>query len=65
MKVDVEGMEMAILPDMVYSGALTVVDNLHIEFHPHVAKLDTREEVEMMVGAVQVQVHIVHKRMCM
>ena len=34
MKLDVEGMEMELVPDLVMSGALSHVDNIYIEWHP-------------------------------
>ena len=32
-QVDIEGAELKILPDMVMTGALQHVDNLHMEWH--------------------------------
>jgi len=34
MKLDVEGMEMELVPDLVMSGALSHIDNIYIEWHP-------------------------------
>ena len=33
MQADIEGAELKILPDMVMTGALRHVDNLHMEWH--------------------------------
>lgn len=33
MKLDVEGMEIEILTDLIHSGALRHLDNVHIDFH--------------------------------
>ena len=33
MKLDVEGLEIEILADLIHSGALRHLDNVHIDFH--------------------------------
>ena len=33
MKLDVEGLEIVILTDLIHSGAIKHLDNVHIEFH--------------------------------
>ena len=33
LQADIEGAELKILPDMVMTGALRHVDNLHMEWH--------------------------------
>ena len=39
MKLDVEGRELEVIPDMVTSGALAAVDNVHVDW--------TREATEL------------------
>ena len=34
MKIDVEGKELDILPDILVSGAIQHIDNMFVEFHP-------------------------------
>ena len=33
MKLDVEGLELEILADLIHSGAIKHLDNVHIEYH--------------------------------
>ena len=46
-QADIEGAELKILPDMVMTGALQHVDNLHMEWHG-VASYRTGREPEMV-----------------
>ena len=38
MKLDVEGLEIEILADLIHSGAIKHLDNVHIEFHPDLSE---------------------------
>jgi hypothetical protein len=41
MKMDVEGSEYVLLPDLILSGAICGIDLIFGEFHPHFAPLDS------------------------
>ena len=49
-KCDIEGGELAVVTDMVVTGAMEVVDNLHMEWHGVQGPgfLRTGEEAEMI-----------------
>ena len=38
MKLDVEGKEIDILPDLIVSGAIQHIDNMYVEFHPQMGE---------------------------
>jgi FkbM family methyltransferase len=64
MKMDIEGMEFLVLPDLMLSGVLCTIDLIFGEFHPHFApysfpghraKLDTTEAAwDMMLATIKV-----------
>ena len=57
MKMDIEGSEYVVLPDLILNGALCSIDFVFGEFHPwfvpmnftgHRLKLETRQEAEFL-----------------
>ena len=45
MKMDIEGSEVDVLPDMMWSGALSHIDTALIEFHSRLTKDQFRDSV--------------------
>ena len=43
MKMDIEGSEVDVLPDLMWSGAISHIDTALIEFHPRLSKDPFRE----------------------
>ena len=44
MKMDIEGSEVEVLPDLIYEKSLQNIDGLMIEFHVAIAKDSARKE---------------------
>lgn len=57
MKLDVEGAEVGIVPDLILSGALTHVDRVMVEYHTNHPKLklgpETREKIKKLKNATK------------
>ena len=43
MKMDIEGSENEVLTDLILRGSFTVIDAIHIEFHPKLANKEKRK----------------------
>ena len=51
MKLDIEGSEVEVIPDLIVSGALSQIDLVFLEWHQHKTKLnDTRLAFMNQVG---------------
>ena len=46
MKMDIEGSEVDVLPDVLYTGGLQFVNNLMIEWHDRLEKLENRRKAQ-------------------
>ena len=49
MKIDIEGSEIELMPDLILSGALSHVDFVGIEWHPKLAGEGQRMKMHNMV----------------
>ena len=49
MKIDIEGSEVEVMPDLILSGAIGHVDLLSIEWHPRLAGRGRRLTLNNMV----------------
>ena len=49
MKMDIEGSEIDVLPDILLNGGLSVIHGLFIEFHPRLEKIPKRQGAHKQV----------------
>ena len=52
MKMDIEGSEVDVLPDVLYTGGLQFVNNLMIEWHDRLEKLESRRKAQKELRSI-------------
>ena len=63
MKMDIEGSEIDVLPDILFNGGLSVVNGLMIEFHERLEKLPKRKEAHKKLNDILNQLSSVSKNL--
>ena len=56
MKMDIEGSEIDVLPDILFNGGLSVINGLFIEFHERMEKKPSRKKAHKQVNSSKVLV---------
>ena len=46
MKMDIEGSEVDVMPDILFTGGLQYINDLMVEWHERLEKLDHRKKVQ-------------------
>jgi len=52
MKMDIEGSEVDVLPDLLSEGSFKFIDVIMVEFHEHLAKTDLRQSAGKLVRSL-------------
>ena len=52
MKMDIEGSELEVLPDLLWSGAIAHIDTALIEFHTRLSKDQVRKDLSKSLSQV-------------
>ena len=63
MKLDIEGSEIEVIPDILFSGGLGVVNGLMVEFHGRLEKLEARKVAHSKLKSVLQQLSEFSKSM--
>ena len=63
MKIDIEGSEIEVIPDILFSGGLGVVNGLMVEFHERLEKLEARKAAHAKLESVLQQLSEFSKSM--
>ena len=46
MKMDIEGSEVDVMPDLIFTGGLEHVNNIMVEWHEHLERLPERKKAQ-------------------
>ena len=52
MKMDIEGSEVDVIPDLLFTGGLQYINKIMVEWHERLEKLDARKKAQNQLGLI-------------